>query len=125
MQGKLGALIRQAVGDWEKKQYDRVILSLTAALQLNPDTTIKAAIYDLRGQAYAEKNELKKSLADANEAIRLDPRLAMAYNTRGVAYGRMGDLTQAIKDYEMAVRLDRNLAVAKQNLAAARGMKKR
>jgi Tfp pilus assembly protein PilF len=41
-----------------------------------------------------------------DEAIRLDPRYAVAFSNRGVAYYSLGQYEQAIKDYDEAIRLD-------------------
>ena len=50
-----------------------------------------------------------------NEALRLDPKLAMAYNNRGFAYSKKGDLDRAIADFDEAIRLDPKYALAYLN----------
>ena len=45
-------------------------------------------------------------MADFNEAIRLDPKLAWAYNCRGNAWYRKKESDKAIADYNEAIRLD-------------------
>ncbi|MGO9814313.1 MAG: tetratricopeptide repeat protein, partial [Isosphaeraceae bacterium] len=47
-----------------------------------------------------------------DEAIRLDPKLALAYNYRGFAYDKQGGLDQVIADCDEAIRLDPKLAWA-------------
>src|SRR5436190_23802422 len=42
--------------------------------------------YSNRGNAYREKGDMDRAIADLNEAIRLDPKYAVAYNNRGLAY---------------------------------------
>jgi tetratricopeptide (TPR) repeat protein len=44
-----------------------------------------AAFYNNRAAAYRAKGDNDRALADLNEAIRLDPKLAMAFNNRGAA----------------------------------------
>jgi Flp pilus assembly protein TadD len=46
-----------------------------------------------------------RALADANDAIRLDPRNAMAYKLRGGIFGGMGRRDQAIADFRNALEL--------------------
>ena len=41
--------------------------------------------YNSRGAAYYAKGDLDRAIADYDEAIRLDPKEAIAYNNRGVA----------------------------------------
>jgi uncharacterized caspase-like protein/Flp pilus assembly protein TadD len=47
-----------------------------------------------------------------DEAIRLNPKYAIAYNNRGNAFHRKGDNDRAIADYSEAIRLDPKYAVA-------------
>jgi tetratricopeptide (TPR) repeat protein len=123
--GKLASLVRDGVSDCENKQYDRGISSFTAALQLKPDSMVAAQIYNVRGQAYGKgKRDFKKAFADANEAIRLDPRLAEAYNTRGVALLSLGDTTKALTDFETALRLKPGHGPAQRNRALILSHKK-
>ena len=41
--------------------------------------------YCNRGVAYANKGDYDKAIADCNEAIRLDPKDAVAYCNRGLS----------------------------------------
>ena len=71
--------------------------------------------YNNRGLAYYNKGENDKAIADYTEAIRLDPKLAIAYNNRGLAYGNKGENDKAIADCTEAIRLDPKLALAYNN----------
>src|ERR1022692_1897017 len=44
-----------------------------------------AVAYSNRGTALSAKGDDDKAIEDLNEAIRLDPQLAMAFNNRGLA----------------------------------------
>jgi lipoprotein NlpI len=68
---------------------------------------------------YAAKGDLDRAMADYNEAIRLDPKLALAFNNRAIAYAEKGDLDRAIADYNEAIRLDPKYADAFNNRAIA------
>ena len=72
-----------------------------------------------RGQAFLDKGEYDKAIADYTEAIKLDPKDAMAcfvaYYNRGVAYGKKGDSEKAVADYTEAIRLDPYLVYAYVN----------
>ena len=74
-----------------------------------------AAYYNNRAAAYRAKGDSDRAMADLNEAIRLDPKLAMAFNNRGAAYNERGDNDRAIADYNEAIRLDPRLAMAFSN----------
>src|SRR5262245_9696289 len=55
-------------------------------------------IYTNRARAYNRKGDYDRAIADWTEAIRLDPKYAIAYNGRAVAYNRKGDYNRAIAD---------------------------
>jgi len=59
-------------------------------------------------------------MADYNEAIRLNPRLAAAFNNRGNAHSDRGNFDAAIADYNEAIRLDPRLAHAFNNRGIVR-----
>jgi len=67
---------------------------------------IDATYYYNRGMAWLEKGEPDKAIADFNEAIRLDPKYALAYYNRGSAWDDKGESDKEIADYNEAIRLD-------------------
>ena len=70
-----------------------------------------------------ERGQLELAIEGYAEAIRLDPRSALAFNNRGLAHKRSGNLDQAIADFIEAVRLDPQFAVAFHNRGSARQAK--
>jgi tetratricopeptide (TPR) repeat protein len=68
-------------------------------------TEEKIDIHHARGEAYVQKEEWDKAIADFTEAIRLDPEDAQYWCFRGRAYQRKGELDSAIADYSEAARL--------------------
>ena len=65
-----------------------------------------ADAFNNRGNAWSDKNEYDKAIADYNEAIRLDPKFAFGFYNRGNAWNDKGELDKAIADYTEAIRLD-------------------
>ena len=53
------------------------------------------------------------------EAIRLDPKWAVAYYNRGSAYEKRGEIDKSIADYTKAIRLNPTLARAYYNRGLA------
>ena len=72
-----------------------------------------------RGLIWNEKKDYDKAIADFNEAIRLDPKLALAYNNRGNAWDAKKEYDKAIADFNEAIRLDPKLALAYNNRGTA------
>ena len=59
------------------------------------------------------------AIADSTEAIRLDPKDAVAFNNRGNAWYGRKDYDGAIADYDEAIRLDPKNAMAYYNRGRA------
>jgi tetratricopeptide (TPR) repeat protein len=71
--------------------------------------------YTNRGNRYREKGDNDRAIADLNQAIALDPKVAKAYNNRGLAYAAKGDNDRAIADLNQAIALDPKYAIAYYN----------
>jgi tetratricopeptide (TPR) repeat protein len=59
-----------------------------------------------RGVARKAKGDVEGALRDYDEAIRLNPRLAVAFSNRGNTRFERGDLEDALKDYNESIRLN-------------------
>jgi tetratricopeptide (TPR) repeat protein len=82
-----------------------------AELQRQP----QAEMYNIRGTIYFERGAYDQSLADCNEAIRLDPNRPHFWNNRGNIWRAKGDQVKAINDFNQAVRIDPDYQVAYKN----------
>jgi len=120
---KVAALVKQAGSALRLNQYDLAIRTLSAALQMKPDTATASVIRDLRANAYFHKGDLDKAINDATESIRLNPRYFGGYLARGIMYRRSGNLDQAISYYTMAIRLNPNFARTYYDRAIAYSLK--
>lgn len=59
-----------------------------------------------RGVARKASGDAEGALRDYDEAIRLNPRLAIAFSNRGNTRFEKGDMQGALTDYDEAIRLD-------------------
>jgi tetratricopeptide (TPR) repeat protein len=70
--------------------------------------------------AWRVKKEYDKAIADYDEAIRLDPKYAIAFNNRGSAWLIKKEYDKAIADYDEAIRLDPKYVNAALQLAVTK-----
>ena len=82
-------------------------------------SSIKSINYRNRGNAYHDKGDSDRAIADYTEAIRLDPKHVNAYNGRGNIYRDKGDIDRALAEYAKAIQLDPNNAHAYANRGLA------
>jgi lipoprotein NlpI len=75
----------------------------------------RALAYKNRGNAYSNKSDLDRAIADYGEAIKLDPKLAAAYADRCGTYTTKGNDDLAMTDCNQAIQLDPKLALAYLN----------
>ena len=82
---------------------DQVIDGCTASIQSGKwsGEGLSWAYYN-RGNAYDDKGDVDRAIADYTEAIRLDPKFALAYNNRGNAYKAKGNSGRARADFDQA-----------------------
>lgn len=64
-----------------------------------------AALYFDRGAAYDNAGEFNRAIAEYHQAIRVNPKFALAFYNRGLDYAKAGELDRAIEDYDEAIRL--------------------
>jgi lipoprotein NlpI len=99
---------------------DADIASCDAVVQSVVLTTAqRATALDNRSNAYSEKGDLDRALADDDEAIRLDPMRATAFNSRGFVFQKKGDYDKAIVDFDTAVELNPRFGSALANRGRA------
>jgi len=70
-----------------------------------------AVAYNHRGDAYLNKRELDRAIADYDQAIRLDPKFVFPFNGRGLAYQGKGLFDRAVADFDQAIALDPDNAI--------------
>ena len=105
------------------RDYQPALADLDAVIAQMPDV---AALYLLRAntRAHLHENpdniELRQILADYDQALAVNPRLAVARFNRGTILLRKGDWAAAIVDFDKAIELEPNLGPAWFNRGYAR-----
>ena len=95
---------------------DQQIDACTAAIESGKWSGAGLAwAYNNRSFAYIMRGDFDRGIADADEAIRLDPNDAAAFNNRGNGYRMKEEYDRAITDYTQAIRTDPTYAFAFKN----------
>ena len=96
---------------WEVKDKSNP-LSLHQVVRPMDISGLVAELHSVRGSVCFAKGDTDTAIARETEAIRLDPKCALAYANRGSYYVRKGDLDKAMVDYNDAIRLNPKYAAA-------------
>jgi len=106
-------LTRYTAHDWNK-----AIDSFNDALQQVKEPTKnldKSVIYFFRGNSYYYSKKYDLAIADFNQALKPDPKIALPYNNRGLVYYFLKKYDLAIADFNQALKLDPKIALAYSN----------
>jgi tetratricopeptide (TPR) repeat protein len=79
--------------------------------------------YNNRGKYYFDTDRYVEALADYEQAIALEPKLARTYFSKGSALGRLGQLDAALASLDHALELDPSLVEARSDRAGIRLMR--
>ncbi len=111
------ALAHAAKGNYSEAIFD-YNLSLTQISQ--PTNLLLADIYNDRGLARLQLQDLEAAMLDFSKAIHLDANDYRAYFNRGCACRRKGDNFGALRDFSEVIRLNPNNAIAYVNRGMTR-----
>ena len=96
------------------KDYDGAISDFSQVITLLPARAFRAYVW--RGEAFEQKNDLPKALADFNKALEIDPKYVAAYYGRARIYEKQNEFDKAVGEYSLALP---NIAPAQADQLAA------
>ena len=92
---------------FNERDYDKAISLFTKAIMSGELTREDLRFaYEGRGQAWAEKGDNDRAIADYTKAIVIDPKDAGAYYSRGNAWYNKSDYDKAIADYTKTIEIN-------------------
>ena len=84
----------QAHDDCDADDPDRNIAGCTRIIEdADEGKTMRGVAYVARGLAWQKKGDLDRALADYTQAIKINPKDALAYNNRGMLWRERGNPT--------------------------------
>jgi tetratricopeptide (TPR) repeat protein len=106
-----------------RKQHQNTLAEYTNSIEHAPNIELEpdlrwdlALTYNNRGTTYLKLRDVDRALADFAEAIKLDPKLAVAYVGQGQAHEIMGDKAAALTSYRETLRIEPDNKYAKDAL---------
>ena len=99
-----------------RKSYDQALVYYSAALRKDPNNSV---LYNKRGIAELQLNNLAAAQKDFQRAIKKNPHYAEAYNNLGVVSYMQRNYKKAIQRYGKALRLREDSASVHGNLGTA------
>jgi tetratricopeptide (TPR) repeat protein len=94
-------------------EYDEAVNYYSEGLNLADDQDDRAEILAARAFVYSELRENEKALTDLDQALALDPNMALAYAYRSYVYSDQENYEAAIADANKAVELGSELEPAR------------
>jgi tetratricopeptide (TPR) repeat protein len=111
---------REHVNCAQTSDPDRSISACTAMLNDPSETrSNKLVAYNNRCLAYYHKYEYDQSIADCDQAIRLNSKYAVAYNNRCLVYRSKREYDRAIADCDQAIKVNPKYSLAYINRCSA------
>lgn len=99
-------LREEAFCEIQQGNYKDAIVLLSLLIDRNLKRANSVNDYNNRGLLYFQTGQFALALADYNQALQLNDRLAKVYNNRANCYASMGRPMEALFDYETALDLN-------------------
>jgi lipoprotein NlpI len=97
-----GDLIKRAQKAFVTGQREAAMALATKAIETDPKNPRG---YFVRARFHEERGEPAKALADYDETLKLDPRLAEAWQNRGVIQFKLAHIDKSISDFDQFIKL--------------------
>jgi len=99
-------IIRLASMEQKSRSLEDSLRSLVLTQNVSEDNINEAMRSLSRSLRYFYSGDYRQALQSVEEALELNPNLALAYARRGSIYYKLGDIQRATIDWNLALRLD-------------------
>ena len=109
---------QQDASKWIPEVFEMVREILEERLGHVPEQSIETQVLNIleRVKLDLDKGNLQIALRDCEQAIQMEPGLAISYNLHGEIYYELGELENAIASYQRAIQINPGLKAAWQNM---------
>ncbi|MGD1971118.1 MAG: tetratricopeptide repeat protein [Desulfobacterales bacterium] len=121
---KTGLTVSAGIAEYPTLNYQtsdvlaNALKALDHAAFLGPNSAVlfDAVSLNISGDQLFDKGDLKGSIEEFKQALKMDPENINVHNSLGVCYGLMGEYEKARLEFKLAVKLDHSEVMAWYNM---------
>jgi putative GTP pyrophosphokinase len=99
-------LLLNALYAHNKNQFPEAIYFYSRILEMNPDSTVRALVYNHRGMANFARSHYDEAIADFSQSLALDPRSDKSAYYRGLVRAVLQQYSEAVDDYTLSLGIN-------------------
>jgi putative GTP pyrophosphokinase len=99
-------LLLNALYAHNKNQFPEAIYFYSRILEMNPDSTIRALVYNHRGMANFARSRYDEAIADFSQSLALDPKSYKSADYRGLVRAVLQQYSEAVDDYTLSIDIN-------------------
>ena len=101
------AYYNRGMANIRQRKLKSAIDDFTMIIEMNSTgSNVREVSYMKRGETYYQLGQLDLALADYTQAIKINPKSALAYNNRGFVYDAKKEYARGLADYAQAIAID-------------------
>jgi putative GTP pyrophosphokinase len=99
-------LLLNALYAHNKNQFPEAIYFYSRILEMNPDSTVRALVYNHRGMANFARSRYDEAIADFSQSLALDPKSYKSAYYRGLVRAVLQQYVEAVDDYTLSIDIN-------------------
>jgi putative GTP pyrophosphokinase len=99
-------LLLNALHAHNNNQFNEAIYFYSRILEMNPDSTVRALVYNHRGMANFARSRYEEAIEDFSQSLALDPRSYKSAYYRGLVRAVLQQYAEAVDDYTLSIEIN-------------------
>jgi putative GTP pyrophosphokinase len=99
-------LLLNALHAHNRSQFKEAIYFYSRILEMNPDSKVRALVYNHRGMANFARSRYEEAIEDFSQALTLDPKSYKAAYYRGLVRAVLQQYSEAVDDYTLSIGIN-------------------